>query len=67
MRKLRHKIEVQYMPDLYCLVPREQEAIDAMKRWGGLTEEQIAFAESDEPRIVEKLGEWAKKLAFMQD
>ncbi|PMD51298.1 uncharacterized protein K444DRAFT_707411, partial [Hyaloscypha bicolor E] len=36
MRKLRHKIEVQYMPDLYCLVPREQEAIDAMKRWGGL-------------------------------
>jgi hypothetical protein len=38
-----------------------------MKRWGGLTEEQIAFAESDEPRIVEKLGGWAKKLAFMQD
>ncbi|KAE9366948.1 hypothetical protein N431DRAFT_487404 [Stipitochalara longipes BDJ] len=67
MRKLRHKIEVQYMPDWYCPVPREPELIDALKNYGALTEEQIAFAESDESKIVEKLEGWAKNLAFMQN
>jgi len=47
-------------------VPREQEMIDSLKRWGHLTDEQIKFAESDEPKIVEKLKGWAKNLVFLQ-
>jgi hypothetical protein len=46
-------------------VPREQEMIDSLKRWGHLTEEQIEFAESDEPKTVEKLKGWVKNL-FLQ-
>jgi hypothetical protein len=67
MRELRHKIEVQYMLDWYCPVPREQELIDKLKEWRKLTAEQIKFAESDKPRIVEKLEGWAKKLALTQN
>jgi hypothetical protein len=67
MKKLRQKIDIQYMRDWYCPVPREQAVIESFKHWGGLTEEQIAFAESDEPMVVEILGSWAKNLAFAQD
>jgi hypothetical protein len=67
MKELRHKIGVQYMPDWYCPVPREQEMINSLKRWGHLTEEQIEFAESDEPKIVEKLEGWAKNMVFLQN
>jgi hypothetical protein len=67
MKRLNHKIEVQYMRDWYCPVPREHDMIDALKQQGGLTEEQLAFAESDEPKIVEKLEGWARNLVFMQN
>jgi len=44
----------------------ESELIDALKNYGALTDEQIAYAESDEPKIVEMLEGWAKNLVFLQ-
>jgi len=67
MKELRHKIQVQYMPDWYTPVPRNQRMIDSWKRWGLLTEEQIEFAESDEPQIAPQYdGSW-KSHPWYQD
>ncbi len=66
MVKLRHDITVKYLGDWYCPVPRKQEIIDKMKSNGLLTEEQIAYAESDEPVIPLNLESWGGNLVFMQ-
>lgn len=66
MTNLRHDIEVKYLGDWYCPVPRKKEVIDKMKAFGALTEEQIEYAESDEPVIPLNLESWGGNLVFMQ-
>lgn len=70
MRTLRHKIEVQYMRDWYRPVPRNPLTIDALVRWGtdevALTEEQIAYAKSDEPNIMKERKGPANNLASIE-
>jgi len=66
MSSLRHNITVRYMPDWYCPVPRREDVITRLKKHKALTEEQIAYAESDEPAIPLKLDSWDGRLPFMQ-
>jgi hypothetical protein len=66
MKDLRHDIEVKYLRDWYCPVPRKKEVIDKMKSLGALTDEQIEYAESDQPVIPLNLDSWSGNLVFMQ-
>ncbi|KUJ18856.1 uncharacterized protein LY89DRAFT_506284 [Mollisia scopiformis] len=66
MAKLRHEISVKYLRDWYCPVPRKQEIIDKMKAQNLLTDEQLAYAKSDEPVIPLNLESWGGNLVFMQ-
>jgi len=65
MTELRHNISVKYLRDWYCPVPRKQDYIEKMKTKGLLTDEQIAYAESDEPVIPLNLESWGANLLFM--
>ncbi|PVH77876.1 hypothetical protein DL98DRAFT_590948 [Cadophora sp. DSE1049] len=66
MSSLRHNITVRYMPDWYCPVPRREDVITHLKNNKALTEEQIGYAESDEPVIPLNLDSWGGRLPFMQ-
>lgn len=66
MGSLRHNITVRYMPDWYCPVPRREDVVTHLKNNKALTDEQIAYAESDEPVIPLNLESWGGKLPFMQ-
>ncbi|KAK0127543.1 hypothetical protein ONS96_007078 [Cadophora gregata f. sp. sojae] len=66
MSSLRHNITVRYMPDWYCPVPRREDAITHLKNNKALTEEQITYAESNEPVIPLDLDSWGGRLPFMQ-
>jgi hypothetical protein len=66
MNELRHNISVKYLRDWYCPVPRRQDFIDKLKVKGRLTDEQIAYAEGDEPVIPLNLESWGANLVFMQ-
>jgi hypothetical protein len=68
MLSLRHNITVRYMPDWYCPVPRDPEIVSKLHNsYGKLTDEQVAYAESDEPVIPLNLEGWGGNLVFMQD
>jgi hypothetical protein len=64
MRSLRHNITSRYLPDWYCPVPRQADVIERMKQRNWLTEDQIAYAESDEPIIPLNLEGWGGRLIY---
>lgn len=71
MKELRHNITVRYMSDWYCPVPRESGFIAELKisHPTKLTEEQLVYAESDEPVIPQNSDPngWGMRLFLLQD
>lgn len=59
MGLLKHNILVKYMPDWYLPVPRVEEYIQRSEDLGDLTEEQLAYARSNEEVIPVNLKGWA--------
>lgn len=66
MQETQHNISVKYLSDRYCPVPRVEKVYEDLMTLGKLTDEQYAYAKSDEPVIPLDLEGWGGKLAFMQ-
>lgn len=64
--ELRHSVTVKYMPDWYCPVPRRPDVVEKLQGLGRLSDEQLAYAKSDEAVIPLDLDGWGMMLAFMQ-
>lgn len=65
MRELQHNISIKYMPNRYCPVPRDPGFISKLVSMGKLTDEQIAYAQSDEEIIPLNLESWGANLVFV--